>query len=255
MKRISILSVAACSPNAELRSQLPFPVTDIVRESIPPLLRRRSSQATQLAFSVATSVCSQTGRSPASLPAIFASIAGEIQTTDQLCVELVKPDGVISPSGFHNSVQNTAAGYWSIAQQCRQPASALAAGNETFAMALLEAWCQLACHGGELLLVCYDECWPQQLAPGQGQPAFASALLLAAGEVDNALALIEAPQRTAASFLAEWHSLAQAMPALACLPLLNVLANATDPQHTALAAGEIGWQIKVTPVANTRGAS
>ena len=254
METMSLLGFAACSPNAELRGELEFTIADINREAIPPLLRRRSSQATQMAFSAAGAVCAQTGRSPAQLPAIFASVAGEIQTTDQLCRELVKADGVISPSAFHNSVQNTVAGYWSIASQCRQAATALAAGHDSFAMALLEAWCQLACHGGELLLVCYDESWPAQLDPGSGEPAFACALLLAASTVENAIAAIERPCRGPATFPAVWHAKAQQMPALAALPLLKLIAAGSHKQMTAISASEAGWQVNVTPLSTTRGA-
>ncbi len=183
MECMSLLGFGACVPDPEFRASLPFPSVDIDRDAIPPLLRRRSSQAMQLAFSAATLACKQAQRSPETLASVFASVAGEIQTTDLLCTELVKPDGVISPSVFHNSVQNTVAGYWTIAHQCIQPTSALAAGSDTFAMAILEAWCQLAGLGGELLLVCYDENWPKYLAPGRGEPAFACAMVLSAGEV------------------------------------------------------------------------
>lgn len=254
MDYMSLLGFAACSPDADLRSTLPFAVADIERETIPPLLRRRSSQAMQMAFSVATTVCAQSEREPAQLPAIFASVAGEIQTTDQLCVELAKADGVISPSAFHNSVQNTAAGYWSIAKQCTQAASALAAGHDSFAMALLEAWCQLACHGGELLLVCYDETWPSQLAPDRGPPAFACGLLLAAGSVDDALAAIGRPQPGSHAFAAEWLPMAQRMPALAAVPLLALIAAAGQTPALALSSVQPGWQVSVSAVSTSRDA-
>ena len=245
MECMSLLGHGACVPDPEFRSTLAFPAFGITGDAIPPLLRRRSSQATQMAFSAAAMACAQAHRTPASLPAIFASVAGEIQTTDLLCLELSKAEGVVSPSGFHNSVQNTAAGYWSIAQQCTQPASALAAGLDTFAMALLEAWCQLACQGGELLLVCYDETWPAYLAPDQGQPAFASALVLAAGKLENSLARIGKPEAGAAPFSAAWASLASRMPALAAIPLLEWLT--TDRQAKALSISPVapGWQIQV----------
>ena len=195
MEWMSLLGFGACVPDPSFRSGLPFPAFDINRDAIPPLLRRRTSQATQIAFSAAATACTHARRSPTALPSIFASVAGEIQTTDLLCIELAKPEGLISPSAFHNSVQNTAAGYWSIAQQCTQPASALASGSDTFAMALLEAWCQLACQGGELLLVCYDETWPSSLEPDLGEPAFASALVLASGSVEGSLLHIGRPHR------------------------------------------------------------
>jgi hypothetical protein len=209
------------------------------------MLRRRTSQATQLAFSAAATACDQARRLPSSLPSIFASVAGEIQTTDLLCTELAKPDGIISPSAFHNSVQNTAAGYWSIARQCTRPASALAAGCDTFAMALLEAWCQLACQGGELLLVCYDETWPEYLAPGRGEPAFASALVLAAGDVEGGLLHIGRPHPGAEAYPPEWELLANKMPVLATIPLLSLTAVGGNAQYLSISPT---WRVEVTPI-------
>lgn len=245
MECISLLGFGACAPDPEFRVSLPFPAFDIDRDTIPPLLRRRSSQAMQMAFSAATFACKQAQRSPETLASVFASVAGEIQTTDLLCTELVKPDGVISPSVFHNSVQNTAAGYWTIAQQCRQPASALAAGYDTFAMALLEAWCQLAGLGGELLLVCYDENWPKYLASGRGEPAFACALVLSAGAVEGSLLQIGRPHLGAEIFPADWESLVANMPVLAAIPLLGFAAAGGETQNIPVSPSS-GWQVKIS---------
>lgn len=244
MDCMSLLGFAACAPDAEFRASLPFPAFDINRETIPPLLRRRSSQAMQMAFSSATAACEQAHRSPAQLASIFASVAGEIKTTDQLCAELVKADGIISPSAFHNSVQNTAAGYWSIVQQCTQPASAIAAGTDTVAMALLEAWCQLSCQGGELLLVCYDETWPVYLDPGRGQPAFGCALVLAAGMVEGSLIRIGKPQSGAPVLPPAWAALIAKMPVLAAIPLLVSAARAGN--HQPVVAVSPAWQVDVS---------
>jgi len=248
MECMSLLGFSACAPDPELRASLPFPVFDINRDSIPPMLRRRTSQATQMAFSVASAVCVETRRSAAALPAVFASVAGEIQTTDRLCTELVKPEGVISPSAFHNSVQNTAAGYWSIAQQCTQPSSSLAAGCDTFAMALLEAWCQLSCHGGELLLVCYDERWPTYLDTARGERAFACALVLAAGAVDGAIAHIGRPHFGAEAFSTLFESLAARMPVLAAIPLLGLASAGGAAQNIPVSTVVPGWQVRINPL-------
>ncbi|AMK79116.1 MULTISPECIES: beta-ketoacyl synthase chain length factor [Methylomonas] len=243
MDCMSLLGFCVCAPDAEFRGSLPFPAFDINRDTIPPLLRRRSSQAMQMAFSAAAAACGHAGRSPATLPSIFASVAGEINTTDQLCSELVKADGVISPAAFHNSVQNTAAGYWSIAQQCTQPASAIAAGTDTFAMALLEAWCQLSCQGGELLLVCYDEIWPAYLAPDCGSPAFACAMVLAAGAVEGGLVQIARPKTGAAIFPPAWTKSADSMPILAAIPLLEAASVRAGAQAIALTPHTPSWQV------------
>ena len=248
MDCMSLLGFSACTPDPKLRDSLPFPAQDIDKTAIPALLRRRSSSAMQLAFSAATAACSNAQRSASVLPSIFASVAGEIQTTDALCTELVKPDGVISPSAFHNSVQNTAAGYWCIAQHCMQPSSALAAGANTFAMALLEAWCQLSCQGGELLVVCYDEQWADYLDAGRGKPAFACALVLAAGKVENALLHIGRPQLGEETFPVEFADLAQAMPILSSIPLLRFAATGGTTQNLAISTNTPSWQIGVSSV-------
>lgn len=243
MDCMSLLGFGVCAPDAEFRAGLPFPAFDINRDTIPPLLRRRSSQAMQMAFSAADAACLRAGRSPGLLPSVFASVAGEIQTTDLLCTELAKPEPVVSPSAFHNSVQNTVAGYWSITHRCTQPSTALAAGHDTFAMALLEAWCQLSCHGGELLLVCYDETWPAYLAPDSGNPAFACALVLAAGAVDGSLVQIGRPQPGDAIFPSTWAALADKMPILAAGPLLDLAAAVGN--HAQVVAVSPAWQVEI----------
>jgi len=244
MECMSLLGFGACAPDAEFRARLPFPAFDVNRETIPPLLRRRSSQAMQLAFSAATAACEHAQRSPATLPSIFASVAGEINTTDLLCTELAKPEGVMSPSAFHNSVQNTAAGYWSIAQQCTQPASALAAGSDTVAMALLEAWCQLSCQGGELLLVCYDETWPEYLNPGCGKPAFGCALVLAAGMVEGSIMQLGRPRSGAPTLPPAWAASIAKMPILAAMPLLELAERAGNQSQVVSVSP--AWQLEVS---------
>lgn len=248
MKSMSVLGFGACAPDSDFRNGLPFPAGEINRDAMPAMLRRRGSRATQMAFSAATQACVAAGRSPASLPTVFASVAGEIQTTDQLCLELTKPDPMVSPAAFHNSVQNTVAGYWSIAQHSTQAATALAAGTDTFAMALLEAWCQLACHDGELLLVCYDERWPEHLLPDHGKPAFAAALVLAANPAEESIAQIGKPCTGTGFFPTDWQALATGMPVLAAIPLLNLVANGGTIQHIALSTADSHWQAKVYPI-------
>ena len=246
MESMSLLGFSVCAVGAELGDQLPFPVGAIHRDAIPAALRRRTSQATQLAFSAASEACRKARRSPSELPAIFASVGGEMQVTDQLCIELAKPDGVISPTAFHVSVHNTAAGYWTIVHGCQRAASALAAGHDTFALGLLEAWCQLGCQGGELLLVCYDEQWPGYLAPPLGESAFASALVLGAGVVPGSLALIGKPCEGASGEWPEaWAELIKRIPVAAVLPLLKAVMLPGVAHHVPISAS--GWEVGLTP--------
>lgn len=243
MDCMSLLGFAACAPDPALRAALPFPACDLDRDAMPPMLRRRASPATRLAFSAAALACRTAGSDPAKLPALFASVGGEIQTTDQLCIELAKPDGMVSPSAFHNSVQNTAAGYWSIVHGCTEAATALAAGHATFAMALLEAWCQLSCQGGAVLLVCYDELWPAYLAAPVGGQAFACALVLAAGAAEGSVARIGRPEPGMEDFPAGFAPLAAQAPILSALPLLSLAAAGGAGRNVALSAAAPAWRV------------
>ena len=49
----------------------------------------------------------------------------------------------VSPTRFHNSVHNAAAGYWTIGAGAMQPATAISAFDASFAQGLLEAMVQL----------------------------------------------------------------------------------------------------------------
>lgn len=244
MERMSLLGYAVCALGAEWDG-LPFAVGGIDRDAMPAGLRRRASEATQLAFSAATRACREAARSPAALPSVFASVGGEMQVTDQLCIELAKPEGLVSPTAFHNSVHNTAAGYWTIVHGCPEPATALAAGHDTFALGLLEAWCQLSCKGGELLLVCYDERWPGYLAPPLGGLALASAMVLAAGDVPGALACVGQPCPIGASAdCAGLSDLLETAPAAWALPLLRSVALGVAGQ---MALSGNGWLVDLLP--------
>jgi hypothetical protein len=247
MQSITLLGFGVCTPDPQLRDTLPFAATGIDRAAIPAALRRRTSQATQLAFSAAIQACRHARRGPGELPAVFACVGGEIQVTDTLCIELGKPDGLISPTAFHNAVHNTAAGYWSIVQGCTRAASALAAGHETFAMAMLEAWCLLETQGGEILLVCYDERWPDYLAAPMGAPPFACALVLAAGGVSEGIAELGRPRIGSGGKLPEaWAELIANMPATAAIPLLAAVTDGEgNTREIALSVLAPGWTAEI----------
>ena len=62
----------------------------------------------------------------------------------------------VSPTRFHNSVHNAAAGYWTIATGCHAASSAVTAFDSSFAAGLLEAATQCAADQGPVLLVAFD---------------------------------------------------------------------------------------------------
>jgi hypothetical protein len=91
-------------------------------------------------------------------------------------------------------------------------------------MGLLEAWAQLQLTNENVLLVCYDEEWPQYLAPPIGQLAFACALVLSTNP-SKARAMITKPKTEVVecAFDPAWTTLAAAAPAAAAIPLLRAL--------------------------------
>ena len=123
---------------------------------LAPNERRRAPPSVAVALDVALAACEAAGREPAALPSVFASTHGDLAITDYMCTTLADDPRAISPTKFHNSVHNAAAGYWTIGAGCLHPATALSAHRASFAQGLLEALAQLACGEDAVLLAAYD---------------------------------------------------------------------------------------------------
>lgn len=123
---------------------------------LAPNERRRAPESVAVALEVALAACQAAGRDPATLPSVFASTHGDLAITDYICRTLATDPGSVSPTRFHNSVHNAAAGYWTIGTGCTAPATALSAYDATFAQGLLEALAQLHAGAPAVLLVAYD---------------------------------------------------------------------------------------------------
>ncbi|MBJ6979072.1 beta-ketoacyl synthase chain length factor [Luteimonas sp. MC1895] len=123
---------------------------------LAPNERRRAPPSVAVALEVALAACEAAGRDPAALPSVFASTHGDLAITDYMCATLADDPRAISPTKFHNSVHNAAAGYWTIGAGCLRPATALSAHRASFAQGLIEALAQLACGDEAVLLAAYD---------------------------------------------------------------------------------------------------
>lgn len=136
------------------------PAEDAPRKPSPALLapneRRRAPQTVAVALDVALAACEAAGRDPKALPSVFASTHGDLAITDYMAETLADDPRAISPTRFHNSVHNAAAGYWTIGAGCTAPATAVSAGAATFAQGLLEALVQLTEGAEAVLLAAYD---------------------------------------------------------------------------------------------------
>jgi 3-oxoacyl-(acyl-carrier-protein) synthase len=210
---------------------------------MPANLRRRASLTTKMAITVATEACKQANVNPADLPSVFASVGGEIQVTDALCLALSDHQAAISPTQFHNSVHNTTAGYWGILHQCYQATTAIAAVDDTFAMGLLEAWSQLQQQPGDMLLVCYDELWPDYLAPPMGSYALASALVLSNTATNKDLYTVTQPAIATKplSITSALIDFTGRSPAASVIPLLQAINNLDADTFIPLNMNQPQW--------------
>jgi len=206
----------------------PRPTVIPVPESLPPAERRRVGGMVRLALAAAFQACAAAGREPASLPSVFASSGGDGQNCHEICQSLTEEVPQISPTRFHNSVHNAAAGYWGIATGAMKAANAVCAFDASFAAGLLEAATQLYHDRRPLLLVAYDVQYPPPLYAKRPIPdAFAIALVLApdsAARTDARL-MISLGQAPAAQMADErLEFLRRSIPAARALPLLQAIA-------------------------------
>lgn len=111
---------------------------------LPAAERRRAPDGVRLAADIAAQAMAMARVDPATVPCIFASTHGELGITDYVCETLARAPLELSPTKFHNSVLNAAAGYWTIATGCTAASSAVTAQHRSFAAGLLEA-AVLAC--------------------------------------------------------------------------------------------------------------
>lgn len=252
-RRMAVLGTGVCIPDESTASACGFSDCGLDASLLPPLVRRRTSLATRMAVCAADRACSSAG-GDRELSAVFVSAAGEMQVTDKLCTAIAQQQYPLSPTQFHNSVHNTAAGYWSMATGSMAPMQAMAALDDGFALGLLEAWCQLRTGADRVLLVVYDEALPGDLLPAWNWQSCAVALVLAAGEPGRPM--IAAPfQLAGGDQSADRQSaggaerLQAANPAMVALPVLRLLQQPTPGCHrVSLSGGAQPWLTEVVGV-------
>src|SRR3982750_3046589 len=117
---------------------------------------RRAPDPVALALEVAAAAVRESGLDAATLPAIFTSAHGDLAVNDYMCSTLANDPTLISPTKFHNSVHNAAAGYWTIATGCLKPYTSVSGYYYTFGEGLLEAASQALSGNTPVLFVAFD---------------------------------------------------------------------------------------------------
>jgi hypothetical protein len=230
-------------------TQVPLPPCTL----LPANERRRAGLATRLALFVAQQASEMARVVPGSIPSVFATSNGDGVVVNTI-LEAIAADQPVSPTQFHNSVHNAAAGYWSIATGSQQPTTCIAGHDATASGALLKAVAEVQAESKPLLLCVYDVPLPPPLDtkhPTHG--SFGASLVLAPEATQPGMAAIAvryaATTRTATDALPRspaLHRLAAGNPAARLLRLLETLACAV-PDEFSMALLNGGVKVRVQP--------
>ena len=124
-------------------------------EIIPANERRRAPLTVRLAVESSTQAARNAQLDPSKLASIFVSGLGDTQLSDYMCKTLAD-NSALSPTKFHNSVHNAAAGYWTISTGCHQASSSMAGFGESVSLALMEALAQSQSEQKPILITFHD---------------------------------------------------------------------------------------------------
>lgn len=234
---------------------VPRPTTVPAPEGLPPAERRRIGATVKLAVSVAQQAVAAADVDSQGLPAVFSSSGADGLICHEICEALASADRQVSPTRFHNSVHNAAAGYWSLATGATAASTSLCAYDGSFAAGLLEALALVTVDRVSVLLSAYETPYPEPLRTKRPQPdSFAVALVLTPAAGPNARARLTASlcgTAADADRLSEpqLEALRRAVPAARSLPLLRLLAR-REPGKVVL--DYIGEQRVIAEVSECR---
>lgn len=204
---------------------------------LPPNERRRSSDCVRWAVHVAQEAIERAEADPKALATVFACSGGEMGILNQLCAALATPERVVSPTLFHQSVHNAAAGYWSIATRCQESSTALSCYDWSFGSGLLEAAAYVCTEEKPVLLVAYDLSPPVPLYAARPlQGGYAVAFVLTPHRLRHSVAQLDLSLQVKTSDTdSRMHDHALEVlrcgnPAARSLPLCSAIAKAHPTQ-------------------------
>jgi hypothetical protein len=216
---------------AVLRGETPLTAAPSVLPApsiLPPAERRRASRVVKLTLAIGLEAAAHADADVATLATVFSASGADGHNCHALCEQLATDDRQISPTRFHNSVHNAAAGYWGIATGAMAPCQVICAYDASFGAGLIDALGQVVVDRQTTLLIAYDSEYPEPLFAKRPVPDVAGvALLLTPERGERSLASITiTPTSDAADSLADaaLEDLRTAIPALRALPLLQKLA-------------------------------
>lgn len=229
------------------------PTVVTASDLLPSAERRRVGIPVKLAIAAGCEALLHADRDAATTASVFTSSQGDGENLHQICETLASTERNISPTRFHNSVHNAAAGYWSIATRSRKPSTSLCGHDSSFAAGLLDAAVQVVVDTDPVVLIAYDQAYPEPLHTVRPISAsFGVALVIAPQATRESFAVLEisfesrqeSETRMQDSSL---EALRSGVPAARSLPLLSILARKeTATVFIDCAAGN-QLRIAVTP--------
>lgn len=195
---------------------------------LPPAERRRCGPIIKLSLAIGLEAAELAAFDITTLATVFSASGGDGANCHEICEMLASDDRLISPTRFHNSVHNAAAGYWSIAAKCKATSSVLCAYDGSFGAGLLEALTQVVVDRIPCLMIAGDTSYPQPLQATRPIPdAFGIALALTPTRSERSIAqvrvsLVDGDADTMEN--RDLENLRMSIPAARSLPLLCALA-------------------------------
>jgi 3-oxoacyl-(acyl-carrier-protein) synthase len=264
MMRVFVEGVGLLGPGLQgweaarrvLAGEEPFssaPTVIVASDLLPPAERRRTPVPVKLALAVGQEAFRNAGRDSAGTATVFTSSSGEGETLHHMCEALASAEREVSPTRFHNSVHNAAAGYWGIATRSREASTSLCAYDASFAAGLIEAVTQVASSGKAVALIAYDQPYPEPLHSARPLLAsFGAALVLAPEATRRAsarleLAVLPGDEKPTGMSGSGLEELRLGVPAARALPLLEVLARNTEGDVVLDFPTETRLRITVSP--------
>lgn len=132
-------------PSTKSSSDLPVSNIDFSwpkLDFVPAMQRRRLSPFAKISLYVANKTLEHDGNTQKLLPIVFSSRHGDIHKTSILLENLAQQE-MLSPTAFALSVHNAVPSLYSILTENKAAINAIAAGQDSFFMAIVDAYARL----------------------------------------------------------------------------------------------------------------
>ena len=222
-------------------------------DMLPPAERRRAGVPIKLALTVGQEAFLHAGRETKTASTVFTSSGGDNDNVHAINGILATAPREVSPTRFHNSVHNAAAGYWCIAAGSHEPSTSLCAHDASFAAGLLESATQATVDDAVVVLIAYDHPYPEPLNTVRPiTAAFGMALILTPRQTEKSLASIEVDfvsGKTQETTMQDTglEALRCGVPAARGLPILAALASGKAAQISVAYFDDNYLKLRVTP--------